>query len=73
MQNQIDITQLALNDLKALVYDNLAMLEQSQNNINALNAEIRKRTQAETAEINETEHDAEVLKRLQEVAAPKAE
>jgi len=72
MQNQIDISQLALNDLKALVYDNLAMLEQSQNNINALNAEIRNRTQAETAETNETEHDAEVLKRLQEVAAPEA-
>ena len=70
MQNQIDISQLALNDLKALVYDNLAMLEQSQNNINTLNAEIQKRMQAAAA--NDTEHDAEDLKRLQEVTALEA-
>ena len=40
---QTDITQLSLVQLKALVYDQLFILEQTQNNLNVLRQEIAKR------------------------------
>jgi hypothetical protein len=40
---QTDITKLSLIQLKALVYDQLFILEQTQNNLNVLRQEIAKR------------------------------
>lgn len=39
----MDITQLTLEQLKALCYDQLVILNQTQANINVLQAEIQKR------------------------------
>lgn len=49
MEQKIDITSPAvtLEQLKALAYDQLIILNQAQANINALQAEIQKRAQAE--------------------------
>lgn len=43
METKIDITQLSLEQLKAMVYDLLVLREEFQVKINALNAEIVKR------------------------------
>lgn len=39
----MDITNLTLDELKALAYDQLKLLSQAQNNINILELEITKR------------------------------
>ena len=39
----MDITQLTLEQLKALAYDQIVILNQTQANINAIQAEIVKR------------------------------
>lgn len=39
----VDISKLSLIELKALVYDEVAKLEQAQKNIQALNFEIQKK------------------------------
>jgi hypothetical protein len=44
---QLDITTLSLEQLKALVYDQLVVLNQTQANINALQAEIQRRSTPE--------------------------
>ena len=43
MQNQIDITKLSVVELKALVYDRIAIVELNQTEIKAINQEIAKR------------------------------
>lgn len=39
----IDLKQMSLSDLKALAYDQLALIEQNQNNLKIINAEIAER------------------------------
>ena len=49
----MDLTKATLTELKVLAYDQLAMQEQIRANLQAINAEIAKKTQAE-AEIKAT-------------------
>lgn len=42
MEN-IKIEELDIKELKALIYDQLVLLEQTKNNINVLQAELQKR------------------------------
>ena len=41
----MDITKKSVEELKALAYDQMAMLEQTQANLQAINAEIARKTQ----------------------------
>ena len=43
MNEQKDITKMTIEELKALAYDLIVMLQQTQNNINVVQAEIVKR------------------------------
>ena len=44
----MDLSTLDLKELKALAYDQLVLLQQTQNNIRILEEEIRKRNQETT-------------------------
>lgn len=44
MENKIDLEIMGLNDLKALAYDHLANIENSQRALQSINAEIRKKS-----------------------------
>lgn len=46
----MDISEMEIKDLKALAYDQIALLEQTQKNLNAINQEIAKRSQLEVKE-----------------------
>ena len=46
MNTQINTDTASLIELKAAVYDQMVVVEQAQNNIKILNAEIAKRNQA---------------------------
>jgi hypothetical protein len=48
--NQVDITKMSVIELKALVFDLLVKLENVQNNLNVVNAEIAKRVESEKVE-----------------------
>ena len=43
MEKQKSIEELTLEEIKALAYDQVVLLQQTQNNINILQAEIQKR------------------------------
>lgn len=43
----MDITKLTLEELKALAYDQIMLIQQSQNNLNLIQAEIERRKQNE--------------------------
>lgn len=45
MENKIDLSTVDLRDLKALAYDQLVILNQSQANLNAIEAEIKRRAE----------------------------
>lgn len=45
----MDITTLSVQELKALVYDESVRIEQSQNNVRIINAEIAKRNETMSA------------------------
>jgi hypothetical protein len=49
----MDISTLTLTELKALAYDQIMLIQQSQNNLNLIQAEIEKRKQATGGEDNE--------------------
>ena len=40
---QIDLTKLGINELKALVYDKMALREQNERELQFINQEIKKR------------------------------
>lgn len=40
---QTDVTKMTVEQIKALAYDQIVLLEQAQNNLKILNAEIQKR------------------------------
>ena len=44
---QPNISEMDVQSLKALAYDVLAIIQQQQNNLQAINAEIAKKSQAE--------------------------
>lgn len=46
MNKPLDIATMTITELKALAYDCLAIIEQNQANLRALNLEIQKRDQA---------------------------
>lgn len=50
--NNTDISKLSVTELKALAYDVLVVMEQNQNNLKIINAEIQKRNQEKVT--NET-------------------
>ena len=63
----MDITQMSLEELKALAYDQIVILESAQNNLRQINAEIEKRKDnpivapaVETVEVPNTEPVPEV-------------
>lgn len=39
----MDITKLSITELKSLAYDEMAKIQQAQNNLNIINAEISKK------------------------------
>ena len=43
MEKQKTIEELSVSELKALAYDQVVLLQQTQNNINIIQAEIAKR------------------------------
>ena len=45
MQQQINLKDLTVTELKALAYDILATIENNQRNLNAINSEIAARNQ----------------------------
>ena len=45
MNQPIDLNTLSINDLKALAYDHLALIENSQRVIQLVNQELNKRAQ----------------------------
>ena len=47
----MDLSAMALEQLKALCYDQLVLLEQIQNNIKLLNEEIKRKSSKPTEEI----------------------
>lgn len=47
MENKIDLEIMEIKDLKALAYDHLANIENSQRVLQAISAEIRKKAQAD--------------------------
>jgi len=49
----MDITKLTIEQLKALGFDQMVLLQQTQNNLNLILAEIEKRKQATGGEDNE--------------------
>jgi hypothetical protein len=51
---QIDLASLSLEQLKALAYDQIVILNATQANINLLQAEIQNRIQAQAATQTET-------------------
>jgi len=51
-ETQTDITKMSITDLKALAYDQLAMIENCQKNLVALNQEIAKRNPQATQSAN---------------------
>lgn len=57
----MDIKKLTLEQLKALAYDQLVMVEQSQNNIKVINAEISERNKNMSEEEMEASKDEEVV------------
>lgn len=44
-QNQVNISQLSINELKALAYDELLKVNVANNNLRVLNQELSKRQQ----------------------------
>lgn len=44
-QNQVNISQLSINELKALAYDELLKINVANNNLRVLNQELSKRQQ----------------------------
>lgn len=44
-QKQVDLSKLTVDQLKSLAYDQMAVIEQSQRNLQALNQEIANRGQ----------------------------
>ena len=44
-QNQVNISQLSVNELKALAYDELIKINIANNNLRVLNQELSKRQQ----------------------------
>ena len=44
-QNQVNISQLSINELKALAYDELVKINVANNNLRVLNQELSKRQQ----------------------------
>lgn len=58
--NTVDITQMSMSELKALAYDTIVTLNQTQQNLNVIQAEIQKRVQE--SELPEPENDAEKIK-----------
>lgn len=45
MENKIDLSTMDIRDLKALAYDQLVIFNQTQANINAIEAEIKRRAE----------------------------
>jgi len=45
----MDISKLTIEQLKALAYDQIMLIQQSQNNLNLIQAEIEKRRRLEQA------------------------
>jgi hypothetical protein len=45
----MDITTLTIEQLKALAYDQILLLQQTQNNLNLIQAEIKKREEEKHA------------------------
>jgi hypothetical protein len=58
MENQIDITKLSITELKALAFDLLIIVQNTQNNLNLINQEIEKRN----VQTNETKEKPEKTK-----------
>jgi hypothetical protein len=46
-KKEIKLAELAINDIKALIYDQIIVLEQAKNNIQTLERELTKRIQAQ--------------------------
>lgn len=56
----MNIKEMSINELKALAYDQLAIIEQTQNNLKLINQEILERQNApKTENATKTEEDKE--------------
>ena len=53
----MDITKLNLTELKSLAYDQMATIEQSQNNLKAINEQIAKRIEDEKNKLTKVEDE----------------
>ena len=51
MDNQVKIENMDIRDIKALLYDQILILEQTRNNIQILQQELGKRTQVSQANV----------------------